>query len=616
MAYLALYREWRPRTFDEVVGQDHVVRTLVNALKNQKLSHAYLFCGPRGTGKTSIARILAKAVNCLRPDGGNPCGQCGTCREIETGACMDVTEIDAASNRGIDEVRELREKVRFAPSSGKVRVFIIDEVHMLTNEAFNALLKTLEEPPAQAMLILATTEPHRVPLTILSRCQRFDFHRIGDRDMLEHLGAVAQASGISISPEALELVVRAAEGAVRDGLSILDQAAAYGGNCIGVDEIHGILGTVREDLLNKAARWLMEGRAGDVLGLVGEISDQGKDLRIFLRELNSHLRRVLLEKLDPEGPGGEEIDRLSLVIHRLAAAEQDMRWSSQPRVLLEVAMVRAARVLAGAAAGDAGRVGELAARLREIEGLVARLAGRVNGEGSVTGQCGTRPDPPPAEVPGRETRRAAVPPAAGHGPDPGREKTAEAAGSGRKEGRVDNSPASSPPGGLKNSPAGPAGLPAGNEAPAAGKAGDPVTKMPDLLKKIDSRWNDILEVARRACPHIASYLTQGKGWPLELEGNTLTIGFPRAESYAPVAVGILESEANRRELSGLIKEVCQADLRIRLVATDRKPPGRAGQTKKTVQSGDIEALFGKEEGDPADAAEDFDARAADLFRQD
>ncbi len=603
MTYLALYREWRPRTFAEVVGQDHVVRTLVNALKNQRLSHAYLFCGPRGTGKTSIAKILARAVNCRRPEGEDPCGQCGPCREIEAGTSMDVTEIDAASNRGIDEVRDLREKVRFAPSSGKVRVFIVDEVHMLTNEAFNALLKTLEEPPAHAMFILATTEPHRVPLTILSRCQRFDFHRVGDREMLDRLKTVAEASGIGIDREALELIVKAADGAVRDGLSILDQAAAYGGNRVGLDEIHGILGTVREDLLKKAARWLMEGRAGEVLGLVGEVSDQGKDLRLFLRELNSHLRGVMLDMLGSGNPEDDRVDRLSLAIHRLAAAEQDMRWSTQPRVVMEVSLVRAARILAGSAGGRDG-IGELAARLREVEGLLARLAGRVSAGGSEPAPGAGRGEAagPAAAVPGPEPARRKDPPAPVPSPQPeegagGVSRAGGEGGAGReKEGCR---------------PAGPGGkgksLPSYNDrSGAAGPKAVPEPAMPDLLRKIDSRWNDILEVARKVCPHIASHLTQGKGWPLELEGNTLTIGFPRSETYAPLALGILESEANRRELSDLIRSVCQADLRIRLVASDRKLPGRARQQKKTVRPEDVEALFGRDEEIPADTFEGFD----------
>ncbi|MHB8916798.1 MAG: DNA polymerase III subunit gamma/tau [Desulfocucumaceae bacterium] len=615
MAYLALYREWRPRRFAEVIGQDHVVRTLVNALKSEKLAHAYLFCGPRGTGKTSVAKILARAVNCLGPEGGDPCGQCGQCMEIEAGMSMDVTEIDAASNRGIDEVRDLREKVKFAPSSGKVRVFIVDEVHMLTNEAFNALLKTLEEPPAHVMFILATTEPHRVPLTILSRCQRFDFHRVGDREMMDRLIKVAGGAGISVDREALELIVKASEGAVRDGLSILDQAAAYSGGRIGVDEIHSILGTVREDLLVRSARGLAGGRAGEVLGLVGEVADQGKDLRIFLRELNAHLRGEMLAATGSGGPGEEEADRLARVLHLLSGTEQDMRWSTQPRVLLEVAVVRAARILGSpGAAGGPDHVEELSARVRELEGLVARLAGRTLQDSWAPVPAldsGREPAPQPSFRPGPASGNSA--PFKKGGRENSGDAPAAAAKTVPKAGDDQNRASEK-----NDSPVYPAyndvgqenlvrensGPMAADKVEANGGGGSDL-----LLKKIETRWNDILEVARKVCPHIAPHLAQGKGWPMEVEGNTLTIGFPRAEAYAPLAVGILDSSSNRRELSELIKSVCQADLRLRLEVSDRKPPRKAKQQKKVVRPDDVEALFGKDEEIPADGFDGFDSWA-------
>lgn len=598
MAYMALYREWRPRTFTEVVGQQHVVRTLVNALNKQRLSHAYLFCGPRGTGKTSIAKILAKAVNCLDSVEGNPCGQCPLCLEIESGSCMDVVEIDAASNRGIDEVRELREKVRFAPSSGKTRVFIIDEVHMLTNEAFNALLKTLEEPPAHAMFILATTEPHRIPLTILSRCQRFDFHRIGEPEMLERLRAVAEASGIGIESEALDLIVKAAEGAMRDGLSILDQAAAYGGDRIGADEIHSILGTIQGDLLQKASQWLFEGRAGEVLELVGETADQGRDLRVFLKELNAHLRGVLLELLGAES-SGEKVDRLSLVLQRLATTEQEMRWSSQPRVLLEVAMVRAARLFARDTGLGSDRFEKLAEKLMDMEDRIRSLEKKPQAAAhftrAETGQQAVYERIPMETDYGKEKRQA---------PDIEKINTTlkqqEPAKPLRKKKEPENAVENN--GSIQETTR----EKAVEEQDDQSKTMPTELVVPELLTKINSRWNNILDVARKACPHIASHLTQGKGWPLTLEGNTLTIGFPKTESYAPLAVGILGSEANCRELSGLIQSVCQVDLRVRLVTSEKKPPRRASPPKKAVQPEDIEALFGEGEEIPADTFEGFD----------
>ncbi|HBV99217.1 MAG TPA: DNA polymerase III subunit gamma/tau [Desulfotomaculum sp.] len=592
MAYLALYREWRPRTFGEVVGQEHVVRTLVNALGSGRISHAYLFCGPRGTGKTSIAKILSRAVNCASPvEKGSPCGQCDSCRDIEAGASMDVTEIDAASNRGIDEVRDLREKIKFAPSSGRYRVFIIDEVHMLTNEAFNALLKTLEEPPGHAMFILATTEPHRVPLTILSRCQRFDFHRIGDDEMAARLREVAEGSGITVDDGAVRLIVRAAEGGMRDALGMLDQAAAYSGSLVGVEEIHRILGTVREELLDAVVKGLMAGLAGEVLDLIGEVAGQGKDLRVFARDINSRLRREMLDRMGAPRPESEEIDRLCRIIGRLAAAEQEMRWSTQPRILLEVAVVRAARIMS---LGDSGTVedmiGEMTARISELEGLVAGLGGKQVSSPAAFNVPGARPGKPEKYIsPGEQGissapagRKAGLPnpPDKGEIADPGIIYNVAAS---KKEVRppaqsVEERPGQNP--GVKN--------------------------IATIFSRIDSRWNDMLETARKVYPNIATHLTQGKGWPLETDGKTLTIAFPKSGAYTPLAMGILQNEINIKELSDLIKSVCQEDLRVRLVESDKKPPAGAGRKKRSVHPDDVEALFGKAEDLPEEDFEGFD----------
>lgn len=573
MAYTALYRKWRPRFFREVVGQDHVVRTLLNALKSGRWSHAYLLCGLRGTGKTTIAKILAKAVNCCLAKEGESCGQCSTCREIESGASMDVSEIDAASNRGIDEIRDLREKVRFAPSSAKVRVFIVDEVHMLTNEAFNALLKTLEEPPEQTMFILATTEPHRIPLTIMSRCQRFDFHRIGDREMITRLKEVAGGSDIDIDDPPLDLIVRAADGGMRDALGILDQAAAYGGGKVVLEDIHSILGTVREELLKGIFQALMSGRSGEVLEIIGDIISQGKDLRIFLKELNGYLRNILLETICSQGTSGKDAERLSSVIGKLVRTEQDMRWSTQPRILLEVAMVQAARIL-GCSEDDGvgeGRVIELTARVRELEALLAEIAGLV--KGGVFPGITQLPD----SVQGVEVATVAEKPEKVH---INKGKLAE------KTNRN-----------LHDED--------GNDTIKNGNSDQTQANL--LLKKIDSRWGDILELARRLCPHIATHLTKGKSWPMDTDGKTLTIAFPRSEPYAPLAVGILDSEINKKELSGLIKSVCKAEFSVHLVESDRKPPRRTKQQIKTVNPEDIEKLFGKDEGTIEEEYEGFDS---------
>jgi len=351
--YVALYRKWRPQTFSDVVGQGHVVRTLQNALRTGRISHAYLFAGPRGTGKTSVAKIMAKAVNCERGVTPEPCNECIICREISSGGSLDVIEIDAASNRGIDEIRDLREKVRYLPNRCRQKVYIIDEVHMLTPEAFNALLKTLEEPPSHVMFIMATTEPQRIPLTILSRCQRFDFRRLSTRDIVKRLHQVAVSCGYSVAEDARWLIARHAEGSLRDALSILDQCAAYEEE-ITASLVLDLLGRIPIEELHKTVKAVMRAQPAATLRLVDEALAQGKEAVQIAQDLIDYLREAVLVL-----SGASEVSSLTREQRHLIAADfslrrtvqllealsqclRDMKWSPDPRVDLELALLQVA----------------------------------------------------------------------------------------------------------------------------------------------------------------------------------------------------------------------------------------------------------------------------------
>jgi len=297
MAVQALYRKWRPKTFDEVVGQEHVVRTLRNALTSGRIHHAYLFAGPRGTGKTTTARLLAKAVNCLAPEDERPCNECTICQAVNEGRLLDLIEIDAASNTGVDDVRELRERIGFRPNEARYKVYVIDEVHMLSNAAFNALLKTLEEPPPHAIFVLATTEPHKIPATVLSRCQRFDFRRIPVSEIVARLEWMIEQEHIEADREALTLVARQATGSMRDAESLLDQLASYDAEGITVTEVRAALGAGTSQAVLQVTEALANGDVAQGLSTINTAVDEGADPRQFARQMVEHLRALLLLRL-------------------------------------------------------------------------------------------------------------------------------------------------------------------------------------------------------------------------------------------------------------------------------------------------------------------------------
>ncbi len=356
MKYKALYREKRPEVFSQVLGQEHIVRILRNQIATDTVSHAYLFCGTRGTGKTTVARILAKAVNCTGDTTDRPCGTCDSCRAIAEGNFIDVIEIDAASNRGIDEIRELRESVNYPPSAGRMKVYIVDEVHMLTTPAFNALLKTLEEPPENVMFILATTDPEKLPQTILSRCMRLDFKRVSSEKIRDNIREICRERNVEITEGALALLAGNADGSVRDSLSLLEQCLSGGDRSLTRDSVVDFLGAASEEFYFELTEKVLTRNVAEALIIVDRVLREGKDVRQILRDWMEHYRGLLIAKFvsDPENilnmsienieelkaqSDKADLEEINQGIRTLAKTIEDSRYSSQARVLLEVATV-------------------------------------------------------------------------------------------------------------------------------------------------------------------------------------------------------------------------------------------------------------------------------------
>ncbi|MDR1771318.1 MAG: DNA polymerase III subunit gamma/tau [Hungatella sp.] len=361
MSYTALYRKWRPPSFSDVKGQDHIVQTLKNQIVSERIGHAYLFCGTRGTGKTSIAKIFAKAVNCEHPADGSPCGECQTCKNIAAGASLNVVEIDAASNNGVENIREIREEVQYPPTEGKYRVYIIDEVHMLSTGAFNALLKTLEEPPSYVIFILATTEVQKIPVTVLSRCQRYDFKRITVETIVEHLKGLTAAEHIQVEDRALTYIAKAADGALRDALSLLDQCIAFHyGELLTYDNVLDVLGAVDITVFGTMFRAIAENRTKDCITCLEEMVIQGRELGQFVIDFIWYLRNLLILKsvdhaenlldmstenqnLLKEDSKLTDNDTLLRYIRVFSDLSNQLRYAFQKRVLIEVALIKLTR---------------------------------------------------------------------------------------------------------------------------------------------------------------------------------------------------------------------------------------------------------------------------------
>lgn len=527
--YKALYRKHRPDSFDGIVGQDMVIRTLKNQIKNGQIAHAYLFCGPRGTGKTSTAKVFSKAINCENIKEDGPCGVCDVCESMASGSNMDIIEIDAASNNSVDDVRDLREKVKFPPTKGSYKVYIIDEVHMLSQGAFNALLKTLEEPPKHVVFILATTEPHKLPATILSRCQRFDFKRIGQGTIVEWIRSIAQKEGLDIEESALYSIARQAEGGARDALSLLDQSMGLYGKKISNEGILSILGTASQDFLFTTVDDLIAGRVQGLLEAINKLVDNGKDLSVFVKGLNGHLRDMLVAKLcdKPSDLIDRERSELDRLINQAQGASETrlvraveilsellavMKNSSQPRILLELALIKICRP------SQEDSYDALIDRIELLEKQVKDNSQRLPRQMTEAVAVYEKEPSPNASIDIVER----VPAKEDYESDPGPESSLE-----------------------------PDSIPMPKDEGAKAKVKDPI-----------ANWPQILELVRKDRIAIYGLLADAKP---RLKENRLILYFPPMQGFYAAAI---DKEDNKAYLEGLIKQLTGTDLRLKCLIED------------------------------------------------
>lgn len=555
MAYLVLARKWRPQKFEDVVNQKHVVSTLQNALKTMRLANAYLFAGPRGIGKTTIARILAKAINCEKGPAQNPCNECDSCTDITEGRSLDVLEIDGASNRGIDEVRNLRESLKYAPNPGKYKIYIIDEVHMLTTEAFNALLKTLEEPPSRVMFVFATTEPHKVPATIISRCQRFDFKRIALSEIIEQLKNVCTQENIKIDDDSLHLLARKAEGSMRDSQSLLDQAISFCGENIVANHIMDLLGVIDWEIYFNFTDAIRDHDLKTGFKLVDKIFYNGYDLVEFLLGVNEHLRNILItksvetvefieasdtyrERYKQIESQFEESDLLRL-IQISSDAQYAIKRSANPRVYLEMIVTKMIQL---------DKTHKIETLIKGIESLKANVLGGgqiASNTGYATKQVKmTNPSKTPYQVANSA-------------------KSVQA-----------NSIAEVPV--VKDNPieekSEKQGEETADDAESHGGQELPSQESNAQLENIKKQWPQIVEEIKKRKIALGSFLNEGQP-EIITEDNVLLIGFGAENGFHISSVN-----RNRKNIEEIFKDILGIPLRIKCIQSKNMKPAQNGET--------------------------------------
>jgi len=564
LAYLSLYRKWRPQSFKDVVGQEHVVRTLKNALDSGRTAHAYIFSGPRGTGKTTLARLLAKGLNCEQGPTGDWCNACDNCLRIARGQAVDVIEIDGASNRGIDEIRDVREKVKFAPAQGPYKIYIIDEVHMLTVEAFNALLKVLEEPPRHVIFVFATTEPHRIPATIVSRCQKFDFRAFTPREIAEQVQNIAENEGVKVDGGALRLIATHSAGGMRDALGFLDQCIAFADGAITESLAAQVLGVVERERLEALAEAISGKDLAEALRLVKSVSDTGRDLRQFASDAVQFFRDLLLLRAAPDGEGlvvladadrerslelasRFEVSELLHIVEKLGKAEGDMRWATTAQLPLEMALIEVIR------SERSPSLEEIVERLERLEGL-----NRIDRSAA---PAPTSPTPRALERTGAPQTHPA--------PQTHRDSPSQfqrASGSPKKPEEQAQKP--------QTAQREPAPLPSGAETKVAADVPDQshgsaaATSSP-LLDRVLASWQSVLDTlrAQRSIQQEA-FLREGK--PGAVEGsNTVVIYFSPSHRFHQANI---ENEKNRVIVEKAMTKLLGQEIRVKAVLGE--PPER------------------------------------------